>query len=186
MAIKYHCTPEGYNGKHNTSRDMSFSLWATDTRAGKVSGLQKPKLPSAGNSRDKGFQEQARAGPRAWGPAGGKAESNVGPCPVCKERHTYQRRFPWGYLQWPSDWLRECKTFQAPSPPQRSKVIKEQRGCIVCTSWAHNQERCNKVRQYIEGGPEIGCQQREGAEVCGQPHHRMLHEANPCRTPAKQ
>ena len=40
------------------SWDVSFSLRATDTGAGKVSGRQKPELPSAGTSRDKGFQEQ--------------------------------------------------------------------------------------------------------------------------------
>ena len=88
------------------------------------------------------------------------AERKTGPCPVCKERHVYKRKMPWGSLQWPSDCLQECKAFQALSPPQQAMVIKEQRGCVVCTSWAHTQARCHQVRRHIEGGSKIGCQEK--------------------------
>ena len=114
------------------------------------------------------------------------AEMKMGPCPVCNKRHVYQRKLPWGYLMWPSDRLQYCKAFQALSPPHRVKVIKEQRGCMVCMSWAHNLGRCNQVRRHVEGGPTIGCQEREGAEVCGQPHHRMLHEGKAPHATAKR
>ena len=69
------------------------------------------------------------------------AEAKTGPCLVCKEKHVYQRKLPWGSLQWPSDRLQECKAFQALSPPQRAKVIQEQGGCVVCMSWAHTKAR---------------------------------------------
>ena len=114
------------------------------------------------------------------------AEAKTGPCPVCKERHVYQRKLPWGSLQWQSDWLQECKTFQALSSPQRAKVIKEQGGCVACLSWAHVRARCNRVRRHLEGGPSMGCQEREGAEVCGQPHHRMLHGIKSAYVSAKR
>ena len=103
------------------------------------------------------------------------AEAKTGPFPICKEMHVYQRKLPWGFLQRSSDRLQECKAFQALSPPQRAKVIKEQGGCVVHVTWGHTRARCNQVRHHFEGGPRIGCQEREGAGVCGQPHHRMLH-----------
>ena len=31
------------------------------------------------------------------------------------------------------------------------------------------------VQYHNEGGPGIGCEEREGAGVCGQLHHRLLH-----------
>ena len=44
------------------------------------------------------------------------AEAKTGPCPVCKEKHVYQRKFTWGSLQWPSDRLQEREAFQALAP----------------------------------------------------------------------
>ena len=95
------------------------------------------------------------------------AEVKTGPCPVCKEKHVYHWKLPWGSLQWPSDRLQECKAFQAMSPQQQAKVIQEQGGCAVCASWAHPKARCNRVRHHVEGGPSIGCQEKEGSGVCG-------------------
>ena len=46
---------------------------------------------------------------------------------------------------------------------------------MVCLSWGHNKFRCNMVQYHNEGGPGIGCEEREGAGVCGQLHHRLLH-----------
>ena len=103
------------------------------------------------------------------------AEAKAGPCPVCKEKHEYQRRLPWGSLPWPSDRLQECKAFQALNPQQRMKVIQDQGGCVVCMSWEHTKARCNRVRHHTEGGPSIGCQEKEGSGVCGQHHHRLLN-----------
>ena len=45
---------------------------------------------------------------------------------------------------------------------------------MVCVSWAHTKARCNRVRRHTEGGPSIGCQEKEGSGVCGQHHHRLL------------
>ena len=89
------------------------------------------------------------------------AKAKAGPCPVCK-KNVYQRRLPWGSLSWPSDRVQECTAFQALSPQQRTKVIQEQGGCVVCMSWAHAQARCKRVRHNTEGGPSIGCQEKEG------------------------
>ena len=44
------------------------------------------------------------------------AEAEAGPCPVCKEKHKYQRKLPWGSLSWPNDQLQECKAYQALHP----------------------------------------------------------------------
>ena len=63
-----------------------------------------------------------------------KAEAKIGPCPVCKGKHEYQRKLPWGSLLWPSDRLQEFKTFQALNPQQRAKVIQDHGGCVVCLS----------------------------------------------------
>ena len=46
---------------------------------------------------------------------------------------------------------------------------------MVCVSWAHTKARCNRVRCHTEGGPSIGCQEKEGSGVCSQHHHRLLH-----------
>ena len=46
---------------------------------------------------------------------------------------------------------------------------------MVCLSWGHHKFRCNRVQRQDEGGPGIGCEEREGAGVCGQQHHRLLH-----------
>ena len=54
-------------------------------------------------------------------------------------------------------------------------MIQEQGVCVVCVSWAHTKVRCNWVRHHTEGGPSIGCQEKEGSGVCGQHHHRLLH-----------
>ena len=59
------------------------------------------------------------------------AEAIAGPCPVCKEKHEYQRRLPWGSLQFPRSWLQKCKGFQALRPQQQEKVIQEEGGCEV-------------------------------------------------------
>ena len=89
------------------------------------------------------------------------AEEKTGPCPVCKEKHVYKRKLPWGVLSWPSDRLHECKAFHALNPQQRVKVIQKQGVCGVCLSWGHPQTRCTRIRQHTEGGTSIGCQEKE-------------------------
>ena len=39
------------------------------------------------------------------------AKAKTGPCPVCKEKHEYQRRLPWRSLPRPTNRLQECKAF---------------------------------------------------------------------------
>ena len=107
-----------------------------------------------------------------------KAAAKIGSCPVCKG----ERRLPWGSLSWPSDRLQECRNFQALNPQQRAVVIQEQGGYVVCLSWGHHKFRCNMVQHHNEGGPGIGCEEREGAGVCGQLHHRLLHGSRSAHT----
>ena len=111
-------------------------------------------------------------------------EAKTGPCPVRKEKHEYQRRLPWGSLLWPSNRLQECKAFHTLNPQQRAKVIQEQEGCVVCVSWTHLKARCNQVRRHKEGGPSIGCQEKEGSGVCGHYHHKLLHGSQSVYVPA--
>ena len=94
-----------------------------------------------------------------------RAEEMIGSCPVCKGKHEYQRRLPWGSLSWPSDWVQKGKNFQALNPQQRAGVIQDQGGCMVCLSWGHHTFRCNKVQHHNEGCPSVGCEEREGAGV---------------------
>ena len=42
-------------------------------------------------------------------------------------------------------------------------------------SWTHPKFKCNLVRRHTEGGPSIGCEEKEGTGVCGRQHHRLLH-----------
>ena len=191
---------EGYKSKNDTGMGVSCS---SGMGAGKICGRQEQERPRVRASRGRSSQEREhgrerearrdvqQAGKQKLGTEEGSkelratAEAKTGPCPVCKERHVYQRKLPWGSLQWPSNRLQECKAFQALSPPQRAKVIKEQGGCVMCMSWAHTRARCNKIRPYFEGGPSIGCQEKEGSGVCRQPHHRMLHGSKSAYASAK-
>ena len=103
------------------------------------------------------------------------AEERAGSCPACKGTHKYQRRLPWGSLRWPSNRMQECKAFQALNPQQRARVIQDQGGCVICLSWAHPKFKCQLVWRHTEGGPSIGCEEKEGSRVCGRQHHRLLH-----------
>ena len=133
LAIKHNYAPEGHQFKNSTSWDVSFSFRAPDTGADKISGRQRPEHQSVGSSSDKSVQEQ-EPGPeqearnnvqkerkqktKSWQQQmeteeGAKevrvmVQARTGPCPVCKERHFYQRKVPWGSLLWPSDRLTEC------------------------------------------------------------------------------
>ena len=44
---------------------------------------------------------------------------------------------------------------------------------MVCLSWAHPKFKC-----HTEGGPSIGCEEKEGSRVCGRQHHWLLHGSN--------
>ena len=104
-----------------------------------------------------------------------RAQAKTGPCTLCKEGRFYPRKLPWGSLLWPSDRLTECKTFQALSPAEKAQMIRGQGGGRVCGSWGHIKRKCNWIRQHREVRPGHECQEREGAGVCGQLHHRILH-----------
>ena len=98
------------------------------------------------------------------------ADAKIGSCPIFKGKHEYQRRLPCGDLSQPSDWLQECKDFQALNPQQRAGVIQDKGGCVVCLSWGHHKFRCNMVQRHNEGGPGTGCEERDGAGVLGNAH----------------
>ena len=56
---------------------------------------------------------------------------------------------------------------------------------MVCLSWGHHNFRCNMVQHHNEGGPGIGCEEREGSGVCGHHHHRLLHGSKSAHASAK-
>ena len=45
-------------------------------------------------------------------------QKKVGVCPLCKQNHTYKRKFDWGTIDWPSSLLKSCTKYQALTPVQ--------------------------------------------------------------------
>ena len=110
----------------------------------------------------------------------GTAEARTGRCSVCRDKHVYPRKFPWGSLSWPSSRLQYCCVFRDLNPTQRAIVIEEQGGCVTCLSWAHTQQGCTlkEPKSPGSGAARLRCQESEGTEVCGRAHHEMLHGSN--------
>ena len=96
----------------------------------------------------------------------------IGPCPACKGRHSYSRRFSWGNLEWPSARLEDCPAFRAKPLKERAKLLEDEGGCALCTSTSHARDRCWIV-QYNK--PQQQCKEKVGTGECGRPHHPTLH-----------
>ena len=65
----------------------------------------------------------------------------------------------------------------SPDPPTAGRGDPRARRVRGLPILGHKQLRCNMVQYHNEGGPGIGCEKREGAGVCGQLHHRLLHSS---------
>ena len=97
-------------------------------------------------------------------------------CPVCKDRHQYCRQLSWhGEMDWPSDRLDVCPSFENLTPQQRAKVIEENKGGKVCLSWRHERSRCNLKEPLQPGGRSIQCQVKTAGLEYGRLHHKLKH-----------
>ena len=178
--------------KNTTRGDESLRVRASGKGADKSSGPQGPEHLREGTSRNKngqkpepGPEQEAQPDIRKENKLSAKArkpkmeteegakevqvvvQARIGSCPVCKGRHFYQRKVPWGSLPWPSDRLTEFKIFQALSPTQKTEVIQGQEGCKVYGAWVHSREGCHQICQHIVGGPSLICLEKERAGVWG-------------------
>ena len=73
----------------------------------------------------------------------GRIKEKNKPCPVCKEKHTYNRKLKFGQMEWPSQRLEACSAFRALSPKARAKAVHDTEGCEVCTASNHMTHQCN-------------------------------------------
>ena len=103
-----------------------------------------------------------------------KAKSATKPCPLCMGEHTFPRKLKWGVLEWPSQRFESCEQFRGKTPQERGKIVQEQGGCGLCTSWTHVRRRCYLGDNKRKGGPAL-CVQPVGNGLCGKEHHRLLH-----------
>ena len=99
-----------------------------------------------------------------------EVKKRVGQCPLCKQGHTYNRKFDWGQMEWPSSMFKSCTKFQAMSPVQRGKRLEELGGCARCTSWLHKRGKKGCPRR-----DPTSCPETEGGRKCGKDHDQLLH-----------
>ena len=102
-----------------------------------------------------------------------KRETKVkfGTCPLCNRHHTFERKFTWGSMDWPSQRLEACDRFRAMTLQERGRCLEEHGGCARCTSRVHKSEDCYQVK-FKKTTP---CPQMDGNRKCGRPHHYLLH-----------
>jgi hypothetical protein len=100
--------------------------------------------------------------------------TTTGSCPLCKQHHTYLKKYKWGSLEWPSHRLSGCPTFEGLTPPERAQRLEDEGGCGVCTAWTHPRSRCRTTN--LPNCQEIV----KGGGPCGQRHHRLFHG---CKNP---
>ena len=93
-------------------------------------------------------------------------------CPLCNKNHSYDRKFPWGNLDWPSTLLKTCPKYEALTPVQRGKKLEELEGCARCTSWKHKKEPGKKG--CLRGNP-MSYPVKESGRVCGKDHDKTVH-----------
>ena len=101
-----------------------------------------------------------------------EAEELAGDCPVCSQRHTYNKRFPnkSSTTKWPADQLSACHQFRNMSAEQRGLKVREFKACIQCLTWKHEVDQCDRRREPVKCA-----EQEEGGQTCGKQHHAMLH-----------
>ena len=96
-------------------------------------------------------------------------------CPVCQKTHSYERKFTWGTIPWPSQRLEACPMFLALTPMARAKKVEDEGGCCLCTAWNHVVTRCFLTQNNRPGNPDIRCKEGTANGVCNKQHHRLLH-----------
>ena len=100
-----------------------------------------------------------------------EVKTKVGPCPLCAKPHSYQRKFSWGTLEWPSSLLKTCPKYESWNPVQRGKKLEELQGCarLCLTSWKHQHGRRGCMR-----GSSISCTTKDQGKTCGGDHDSSL------------
>ena len=89
------------------------------------------------------------------------AEERTGKCPDCNTLRTYLKQSGDTLIPWPSEHLKSCPKFRAMSPKDKAKRIEDANGCLKCTSWNHQQDRCFVIT--------------EACLKCDHKQHMLLH-----------
>ena len=61
-----------------------------------------------------------------------EAESRAGTCPICRQKHTYNKPITKGSTEtipWPSSHLESCPQFSAMTPEQKGSKVEELKAC---------------------------------------------------------
>ena len=91
-------------------------------------------------------------------------KKRCGPCVVCKENHTYKKKF--GDKLWPTDRLFNCQKFKDMNKKQRGEILEKFKACVRCTSWAHKKTDCT-MKPFI-------CTEQIDAVQCRKDHSRLV------------
>ena len=96
-----------------------------------------------------------------------KLKESIGPCPLCKEEHTYFKKQD--KSNWPSDRLFTCKKFKEKTDIERGQYLEELQGCSRCTSWKHAKDKCTSkvVKCTVDNSDGTKCEQDHSYLVHG-------------------
>ena len=97
-----------------------------------------------------------------------RLKEEFGPCPNCKEEHTFVRRFD--KMSWPSDRLYTCKKFSEMTPKERGTLLEKLKACPRCTSWSHNKQNCPLK-------PTSCSVDLPNNTKCGKDHSYLVHDS---------
>ena len=95
-----------------------------------------------------------------------KVKEEIGPCPLCKQEHSYKRK---DNFQWPSDRFFTCKKFKEMGEKDRGLTLEKFNGCSRCTSWRHNKQGCNAQ-------PAKCTVEKPDGSKCGEDHSYLIHD----------
>ena len=102
-------------------------------------------------------------------------EKKLDECPVCKERHFYEKTWakvvPTMKTRMLSTHLSSCPRFATMSSEEKMKTVVAQGACLHCSAWDHN-------RHKGVGGAQAGdpkCKLKSGAAECGGKHGLWYH-----------
>ena len=96
-----------------------------------------------------------------------KKENKEIKCPCCKGFHTY-KPYKSTSLK-PSSRFSTCPEFLKLDLDKRGEVLEQVRGCIICTSWLHGEDKCRV------GYDKASCKQMENGVKCSKKHSSLLH-----------
>ena len=97
-----------------------------------------------------------------------KVKEEIGPCPNCKEEHSFVRKLD--RMDWPSDRLFTCKKFKEMTPKERGTLVEKLKGCCRCTSWRHSRQNCS--------GQPVKCSaDSSNGSKCCKDHSYLVHDS---------